>query len=102
MRIKQAGLSLGGGISWNDFAYYCICLCHTKVSIAENALNHINICLKHAAALGLNVNLQATTKALSSLETKMLVLNPFIEVLHILLGKIKQILLGCFIQQLRS
>ncbi|WP_404977421.1 MULTISPECIES: phage integrase central domain-containing protein, partial [unclassified Bartonella] len=36
---------------------------HTKATTAEKALNRLNICLKHAAALGLDVNLQATTKA---------------------------------------
>ncbi|WP_375657657.1 tyrosine-type recombinase/integrase, partial [Bartonella sp. CL32QHWL-1] len=36
---------------------------HTKAVTAEKALNRLNLCLKHAAALGLNVDLQATTKA---------------------------------------
>ncbi|WP_273757116.1 site-specific integrase [Bartonella sp. MM73XJBT] len=36
---------------------------HTKASTAEKALNRLNICLKHAAALGLDVDLQATEKA---------------------------------------
>ncbi|WP_375654704.1 MULTISPECIES: tyrosine-type recombinase/integrase [unclassified Bartonella] len=36
---------------------------HTKASTAEKALNRLNLCLKHAAALGLDVDLQATTKA---------------------------------------
>ncbi|WP_019224182.1 tyrosine-type recombinase/integrase, partial [Bartonella rattimassiliensis] len=36
---------------------------HTKAATAEKALNRLNICLKHAAALGLEVDLQATTKA---------------------------------------
>ncbi|WP_208433254.1 tyrosine-type recombinase/integrase [Bartonella taylorii] len=36
---------------------------HTKAKTAEKALNRLNICLKHAAALGLDVYLQTTTKA---------------------------------------
>ncbi len=36
---------------------------HTKAKTAEKALNRLNICLKHAAALGLDVDLQTTTKA---------------------------------------
>ncbi|WP_273721580.1 MULTISPECIES: site-specific integrase [unclassified Bartonella] len=36
---------------------------HTKAATAEKALNRLNICLKHAAALGLDVDLQATEKA---------------------------------------
>ncbi|EJF87634.1 hypothetical protein ME1_01003 [Bartonella vinsonii subsp. arupensis OK-94-513] len=36
---------------------------HTKAATAEKALNRLNICLKHAAALGLDVDLQATAKA---------------------------------------
>ncbi|EJF86752.1 hypothetical protein MCY_00629 [Bartonella rattimassiliensis 15908] len=36
---------------------------HTKAKTAKKALNCLNICLKHAATLGLNVDLQAVTKA---------------------------------------
>ncbi|WP_375618912.1 MULTISPECIES: tyrosine-type recombinase/integrase, partial [unclassified Bartonella] len=36
---------------------------HTKAGTAEKALNRLNLCLKHAAALGLNVDLQAAEKA---------------------------------------
>ncbi|WP_142417016.1 tyrosine-type recombinase/integrase [Bartonella massiliensis] len=36
---------------------------HSKAGVAYRALNRLNICLKHAAALGLNVDLQATEKA---------------------------------------
>ncbi|WP_375679442.1 tyrosine-type recombinase/integrase, partial [Bartonella sp. AP7XZML] len=36
---------------------------HTKAATAEKALIHLNLCLKHAAALGLDVDLQATEKA---------------------------------------
>ncbi|MBX4336590.1 tyrosine-type recombinase/integrase [Bartonella raoultii] len=36
---------------------------HTKADTARKALNRLNLCLKHAAALGLNVDLQATEKA---------------------------------------
>ncbi len=36
---------------------------HTKATTAEKALIRLNLCLKHAAALGLDVDLQATEKA---------------------------------------
>ncbi|WP_409362043.1 tyrosine-type recombinase/integrase [Bartonella heixiaziensis] len=36
---------------------------HTKATTAEKALIRLNLCLKHAAALGLDVDLQATAKA---------------------------------------
>lgn len=38
-------------------------LWHTKADTARKALNRLNICLNHAAALGLDVDLQATAKA---------------------------------------
>ncbi len=36
---------------------------HTKAATAKKAINRLNLCLKHAAALGLDVDLQATIKA---------------------------------------
>ncbi len=36
---------------------------HTKAATVERALMRLNLCLKHAAALGLDVDLQATVKA---------------------------------------
>lgn len=36
---------------------------HKKAETARKALNRLNICLKHAAALGLEVDIQATEKA---------------------------------------
>lgn len=36
---------------------------HDKADTARKAMNRLNICLKHAAALGLEVDLQATMKA---------------------------------------
>ena len=36
---------------------------HTKADTANKAMNRLGICLKHAAALGLDVDLQATDKA---------------------------------------
>ncbi|MBB4077324.1 integrase [Bartonella fuyuanensis] len=36
---------------------------HTKAATANRALIRLNLCLKHAAALGLDVDLQATDKA---------------------------------------
>lgn len=38
-------------------------LWHEKAETARKAINRLNICLKHAAALGLDVDLQATDKA---------------------------------------
>ncbi len=36
---------------------------HSKASTAQKAMDRLGICLKHAAALGLDVDLQATAKA---------------------------------------
>jgi len=36
---------------------------HDKAPTAEKAMNRLNLCIKHAAALGLNVDLQAVEKA---------------------------------------
>ncbi len=36
---------------------------HTKADTAKKALNRLSICIRHAAALGLDVDLQATEKA---------------------------------------
>lgn len=36
---------------------------HTKADTARKAMNRLSICMKHAAALGLDVDLQATEKA---------------------------------------
>lgn len=36
---------------------------HTKADTARKAMNRLSICLRHAAALGLDVDLQATDKA---------------------------------------
>ncbi|MFG1365019.1 tyrosine-type recombinase/integrase [Xanthobacter versatilis] len=36
---------------------------HTKADTARKAMNRLGLCLKHAAALGLDVDLQATEKA---------------------------------------
>lgn len=38
-------------------------LWHSKASVAEKALGRLSLCLRHAAALGLAVDLQATDKA---------------------------------------
>ncbi len=36
---------------------------HTKASTAQKAIDRLGVCIKHAAALGLNVDMQATQKA---------------------------------------
>ncbi len=36
---------------------------HTKADTARKAINRLSICMTHAAALGLDVDLQATDKA---------------------------------------
>ncbi|WP_375703694.1 tyrosine-type recombinase/integrase [Bartonella sp. AD13SXNS] len=43
---------------------------HTKAATAEKALIRLNLCLKHAAALGLDVDLQAVEKARALLGTQ--------------------------------
>ena len=60
-------------------------LWHTKADTARKAMNRLNIVLKHAAALGLDVDLQATEKAKALLgksrhEAKNIPAMPWVEV----------------------
>ncbi len=50
-------------IDQNDVRDALAPIWHTKADTARKAMNRLNICLRHAAALGLEVDLQATEKA---------------------------------------
>ena len=50
-------------IDQNDIRDTLAPLWHTKADTAKKALNRLGICLKHGAALGFDVDLQATEKA---------------------------------------
>lgn len=50
-------------IDQNDIRDVLQPIWHTKADTARKALNRLGICLKHGAALGLDVDLQATDKA---------------------------------------
>lgn len=50
-------------IDQNDIRDVLAPIWHTKADTARKAMNRLGICLKHGAALGLNVDLQATAKA---------------------------------------
>lgn len=52
-----------GDIDQNDIRDCLAPIWHSKASVAEKALGRLSLCLKHAAALGLTVDLQATDKA---------------------------------------
>ena len=54
-------------IDQNDIRDILQPIWHTKADTARKALNRLGICLKHGAALGLDVDLQATDKALALL-----------------------------------
>lgn len=50
-------------IDQNDIRDTLAPIWHTKADTARKAMNRLGLCLKHAAALGLDVDLQATEKA---------------------------------------
>ncbi len=50
-------------IDQNDIRDVLAPIWHTKAETARKAMNRLGICLKHGAALGLDVDLQATAKA---------------------------------------
>lgn len=50
-------------IDQNDIRDVLAPIWHTKADTARKAMNRLGICLKHGAALGLDVDLQATAKA---------------------------------------
>lgn len=50
-------------IDQNDIRDTLAPIWHAKAATAEKALGRLSICMKHAAALGLDVDLQATEKA---------------------------------------
>ncbi|CAN1573071.1 XerC Integrase [Paracoccaceae bacterium] len=54
-------------IDQNDIRDVLAPIWHTKAETARKAMNRLGICLKHGAALGLDVDLQATAKAMALL-----------------------------------
>lgn len=54
-------------IDQNDIRDVLAPIWHTKAETARKAINRLGICLKHGAALGLDVDLQATAKAVALL-----------------------------------
>ena len=54
-------------IDQNDIRDVLQPIWHTKADTARKAMNRLAICLKHGAALGLDVDLQATDKAVALL-----------------------------------
>jgi integrase len=50
-------------IDQNDIRDVLAPIWHTKAETARKAMNRLGLCLKHGAALGLDVDLQATAKA---------------------------------------
>ncbi|VEJ44683.1 Uncharacterised protein [Bartonella vinsonii] len=62
--LPQLGCLPVSEITQTDIRKVLAPIWHTKAKTAEKALIRLNLCLKHAAALGLDVDLQATVKAL--------------------------------------
>ncbi len=54
-------------------------ICHTKAGDANTALMRLKLCFKHAAALGVDVDLQAVEKARALLRRDSVVLLGFIK-----------------------
>lgn len=54
-------------IDQNDIRDTLAPIWHTKAETARKAMNRLGLCLKHGAALGLDVDLQATEKAVALL-----------------------------------
>ncbi len=50
-------------IDQNDIRHTFAPIWHTKPAVAKKAMDRLGICLRHAAALGLDVDLQAVAKA---------------------------------------
>ncbi|MCZ2159189.1 integrase arm-type DNA-binding domain-containing protein [Bartonella sp. 220] len=61
--LPQLGCLPVSEITQTDIRKVLAPIWHTKAGTARRALIRLNICLKHAAALGLDVDLQATAKA---------------------------------------
>jgi integrase len=59
---KLGGMPVGQ-IDQRDIRDTLAPIWHTKADTARKAMNRLGICLRHAAALGLDVDLQATDKA---------------------------------------
>ncbi|EJF98506.1 hypothetical protein MEI_00514 [Bartonella vinsonii subsp. arupensis Pm136co] len=61
--LPQLGCLPVSEITQTDIRKVLAPIWHTKARTARTALMRLNLCLKHAAALGLDVDLQATEKA---------------------------------------
>lgn len=61
--IPKLGQVPVSDIDQNDIRDALSPIWHTKAETARKAMNRLSICLRHAAALGLDVDLQATEKA---------------------------------------
>lgn len=61
--LPELGKVPVGEIDQRDIRDTLAPIWHTKADTARKAMNRLGLCLKHAAALGLEVDLQATEKA---------------------------------------
>lgn len=61
--LPQLGKTPVVKLNQNDIAYVLKLIWHTKSVTAQKALNRLNIVIKHAAAMGLDVDMQVTKKA---------------------------------------
>ncbi len=68
--LPKLGCLSGSEITQTDICNTLALIWHTKAITVEKALNHLNICFKHAAALGLDVDLQAIAKEKALLEKR--------------------------------
>ncbi|EJF98583.1 hypothetical protein MEI_00481, partial [Bartonella vinsonii subsp. arupensis Pm136co] len=61
--LPQLGCMPVSEITQTDIRKVLAPIWHTKAGTAKKVLNRLNLCFKHAAALGLDVDLQVTAKA---------------------------------------
>ncbi len=61
--LPKLGKMPVGEIDQNDIRDALSPIWHTKADTARKAMNRLGICIRHAAALGIDVDLQATEKA---------------------------------------
>ncbi len=61
--LPKLGCMPIGEIDQTDIRNTLAPIWHTKADTARKAMNRLNICFQHAAALGLDVDMQATQKA---------------------------------------
>ena len=65
--LPKLGKVPGADLDQNDIRDVLQPIWHSKADTARKALNRLAICIKHGAALGLDVDLQATDKAVALL-----------------------------------